>query len=147
MGLESSIRLLYCCGRMLSQSFLVATVNALNQDGAWYDDEMEIVSPLDSDNNASVEKASDGVLNYRSTFVSKHGVAICLNDPPNRSSPSETLDCRGRTSFLLQPMSETCGRAHSPKGLDLSYFRKFYSPVMYITKQDQVATSLDVCST
>ena len=147
MSLESSIRRLYCLGGMLSQSFIVATVNTLNQDCAWNDDEMKMVPPFDSDNNASVKKASDDALNYRSTFVSKHGVAMCLNDPSNRSSPSETLNCRGRISFLLQPMSETCGRAHSPKGLDLSYFRKFYSPVMYVTKQDQVATSLDVCST
>lgn len=147
MSLESSIRRLNSFGGMLSQSFLVATVEALNQDCAWHDDEMKMVSPFDSDNNASVEEASDNALNYRRTFVSKNGVAICLNDPSNRSSPSETLDCRGRISFLLQPLQETCGRAHSPKGLDLSYFWELYSLVMYITKRGQVSTSLDVCST
>ena len=147
MRLYSSIRLLYCFGGILSQSFPVATVEGLDKDCAWDDDIMEMVSPLDSDNNASIEVSSDDALDFRCTFVSKHGVAICFNELSNRSSPSVTLDGRGRISFLLHPVQEAFGRAHSPEGLDFYQFWKLDILVIYITKRDQVPRFLDICST
>ena len=125
----------------------MATVTALNQDCAWDDDMMEMVSPLDSDNNTSIEVSSDNALDFCGTSVSKHGVAICFNELSNRSSPSVTLDGRGRISFLLHPVQEAFGRAHSPEGLDFYQFWKLDILVIYITKRDQVPRFLDICST
>lgn len=92
MKFLSSIRRLYCFGGVLSQSFLVATVYALNQGCAWGDDEMEMIFPFDSDNNASIEKSSGDALNHCSAFVSKQRVAICLNDSSYRDPSRDTLD-------------------------------------------------------